>query len=131
LELSTHRFDELDAAAGRVAERFDHPISTVPRMVPHSDHWPFVRWGVPGYMVSSKSETAGRGWGHTEADTLDKLEPRTLREQSILLTELVVEMADGGVEIPHTEAATIADYLKAEDQAIGMKKTGGWPYDFE
>jgi len=131
LELTTHRFDELDAAAKRVSERFDHPIATVPRMIPHSDHWPFVRWGVPGYMVSSKSESAGRGWGHTSADTLDKLESRTLREQAILLTELVVEVADDAVEIPHADAETMADYLKEEDQAIGMKKTGGWPYDFE
>jgi len=131
LELTTHRFDELDAAAERVSERFDHPIATVPRMVPHSDHWPFVRWGVPGYMVSSKSESAGRGWGHTSADTLDKLESRNLREQAILLTDLVVEIADDSVEIPHEAPETMAGYLKEEDQAIGMKKTNGWPYDFE
>jgi len=131
LELATHRFDELENAAQRVSERFDHPVSTVPRMVPHSDHWPFVRWGVPGYMVSSNSEERGRGWGHTSADTLDKLESRTLREQSILLTELVVDVAGADVEIPHEEPATMATYLKEEDQATGMKKTGGWPYDFE
>ena len=131
LELTTHRFDELEAAANRVAERFDHPVSTVPQMVPHSDHWPFVRWGVPGYMVSSTSEERGRGWGHTEADTLDKLESRTLREQSILLTELVVDVAGSAVEIPHETPETMANYLKAEDQATGMKKTNGWPYEFE
>jgi len=131
LELTTHRFDELEAAAGRVAERFDHPIATVPRTVPHSDHWPFVRWGVPGYMVSSKSESAGRGWGHTSADTLDKLEGRTLREQAILLTELVVDVADADVAIAHAEPETMASYLEQEDQAVGMKKTGDWPYEFE
>jgi Zn-dependent M28 family amino/carboxypeptidase len=131
LQLTTHRFDELADAAGRVAERFDHPIDTVPRMVPHSDHWPFVRWGVPGYMVSSSSDDRGRGWGHTSADTLEKLEPRTLREQAILLTELVVDVAGEDVEIPHEEAETMASYLKEEDQAEGMKKTGGWPYEFE
>ncbi|WP_053947608.1 M28 family peptidase [Halolamina sediminis] len=131
LELTTHRFDELAEAAERVSDRFDHPIATVPRMVPHSDHWPFVRWGVPGYMVSSKSDSTGRGWGHTEADTLDKLESRTLREQAILLTELVVEVAEESVEIEHADAETMAGYLKEEDQAIGMKKTNGWPYEFE
>jgi Zn-dependent M28 family amino/carboxypeptidase len=131
LSLTTHRFDELEAAADRVGERFDHPIETVPRMVPHSDHWPFVRWGVPGYMVSSSSDERGRGWGHTSADTLDKLESRTLREQAILLTELVVDVAGDDVTIPHEEPETIAGYLKEEDQATGMKKTGGWPYEFE
>lgn len=128
LQLTTHHFDELDDAASRVADRFDHPISTVPRMVPHSDHWPFVRWGVPGYMVSSESEERGRGWGHTSADTLEKLEARTLREQSILLTELVVELAGGAVEIPHEDPGVVEGYLEDEDLAEGMKKTGDWPY---
>ncbi|MFB6220442.1 MAG: M28 family peptidase [Halolamina sp.] len=131
LELTTHRFDGLETAAERVSERFDHPIETVPRMVPHSDHWPFVRWGVPGYMVSSSSDERGRGWGHTSADTLDKLESRTLREQCILLTELVVDVAGDDVDLPHEDPETIASYLKDEDQAEGMKKTNGWPYDFE
>jgi Zn-dependent M28 family amino/carboxypeptidase len=128
LQLTTHHFPELTDAADRVADRMDHPISTVPRMVPHSDHWPFVQWGVPGYMVSSESQERGRGWGHTSADTLDKLEARTLREQAILLTELVVEVASGDVDIAHEDPAVIAEYLEAEDQATGMKKTGDWPY---
>lgn len=128
LQLTTHRFPELTEAANRVAERMDHPISTVPRMVPHSDHWPFVQWGVPGYMVSSESTERGRGWGHTHADTLDKLEARTLREQAILLTELVVEVADSDVDIAHEKPEVIAGYLEAEDQAEGLKKTGDWPY---
>ncbi len=131
LQLTTHRFDGLAAAAERVSDWHDHPIDTVPRMVPHSDHWPFVRWGVPGYMVSSSSDERGRGWGHTAADTLDKLESRTLREQAILLTELVVDLAGDDVDLPHEEPETIAGYLKEEDQAEGMKKTNGWPYDFE
>ena len=128
LSLTTHHFDELEAAADRVADRFGHPVSTVPRMVPHSDHWPFVRWGVPGYTVSSESQERGRGWGHTAADTLDKLEVRTLREQSILLTELVVDLAGDDVEIPHEDPAVVAEHLENEDQAEGMKKTGDWPY---
>jgi len=30
---------------------------------PHSDHWPFVERGIPGYMVSGETEGRGRGWG--------------------------------------------------------------------
>ena len=128
LELATHGFDGLGAAAEAVSDRFDHPMEIVPRQEPHSDHWPFVKWGVPGYMVSSEAEGRGRGWGHTFADTLDKIEPRTLREQSILLTELVVELADGRREIPRRDPAEIAAALEAGDQAEGMKLIGDWPY---
>jgi Zn-dependent M28 family amino/carboxypeptidase len=126
--LLTHGFSALETAAEQVADGFDHPVETVPKQGPHSDHWPFVRWGVPGYHAMSETGDAGRGWGHTHADTLDKLESRTLREQAILLAELAVTLADNGFEIPHKEPDEIAAALEREDEAEGMKITGEWPY---
>ncbi|WP_225935321.1 M28 family peptidase [Halobaculum magnesiiphilum] len=129
LSLSTHGFDDLAAAADRLADRFDHPISTSEELVPHSDHWPFVIHGVPGYMVAGETEGSGRGWGHTEADTLEKLESRNLREQAILLTALVADLADADTEIARRDPSEIAAALEAEDKATGMKVIGDWPYD--
>lgn len=128
LSLLTHGFDSLAAATEQVGERFDHQIEAVPKQGPHSDHWPFVRWGVPGYHATSETGESGRGWGHTHADTLDKLESRTLREQAILLAELTVTLADEEFEIPHKEPAVIAEALEREGEAEGMKITGDWPY---
>jgi len=128
LKLYTHGFDDLESAAGTVADRFDHPVETTPRLGPHSDHWPYVQWGVPGYHVMSETDSEGRGWGHTRADTLDKLEGRNLREQAVLLTELVVHLASDAVEIERREPGAIADQLEDEDLAEGMQVTGDWPY---
>jgi Zn-dependent M28 family amino/carboxypeptidase len=128
LTLATHGFGELEAAAERVGERLDHPVSTSDELVPHSDHWSFVRHGVPGYMVAAESDTRGRGWGHTHADTLEKLEVRTLREQAILLTELVVDLAAADASVAHRDPEAIAADLEAADLAAGMKATGDWPY---
>lgn len=127
LSLLTHGFESLGMAADEVGERFDHPVETVPKQGPHSDHWPFVRWGVPGYHAGSDTGP-DRGWGHTHADTLDKLESRTLREQAILLAELTVELADDGREISHKDPEEIAAALEDEREAEGMKITGEWPY---
>jgi Zn-dependent M28 family amino/carboxypeptidase len=128
LKFYTHGFDELDDAAGSVADRFDHPVTTSPKLGPHSDHWPYVQWGVPGYHVMSETEGEGRGWGHTRADTLDKLEPRNLREQAVLVAELVVHLASDDVEISHRDPEDIADQLADEDLAESMQITGDWPY---
>ncbi len=128
LDLLTHGFDELGAAAERVGDRFEHPISQTPELGPHSDHWPFTKWGVPGYHAKSKTPGSGRGWGHTAADTLDKVDRRNLTEQAILLTELAVELASDEVEIPHRDPEAIADQLEAEDKAEGMRVIGDWPY---
>ncbi|WP_049924044.1 M28 family peptidase [Halopiger djelfimassiliensis] len=129
LSLTTHGFAELEAAATDVADRYDHPIETVPKLGPHSDHWPFVQHGVPGYHVKSTSDDVGRGWGHTFADTIEKLEPRTLREQAILLTDLVVELARDERTIEHRDSEAIAADLEAQGLAEGLRITGDWPYD--
>ena len=128
LVCTTHGFDELADVAERVADRLDHPIDTPPELGPHSDHWPYVTWGVPGYYVRSDTGSVGRGWGHTYADTLDKLDPRDLREQAILLTELVVELAAEDTTVPHRPPAAIAEQLEAENLAEGMRVIGDWPY---
>lgn len=128
LKFHTHGFDALAEVAESVGERFSHPIKTIPRQNPHSDHWPFVQWGVPGYHVRSGTGEDGRGWGHTAADTLDKLEVRNLREQAILLADLVVSLAREGTDVDHRASEEIAAALDAEDRAEGMKVIGDWPY---
>jgi len=128
LSFYTHGFDELDDAAGTVADRLDHPVTTSPKLGPHSDHWPYVQWGVPGYHVMSETDGEGRGWGHTRADTLDKLEPRNLREQAILIAELVVHLASEDVAVEHRDPEEIAEQLEDEDLAESMQITGDWPY---
>jgi Zn-dependent M28 family amino/carboxypeptidase len=122
----THGFEGLDDALAAVGRRFDHPVSVVPTQHPHSDHWPFVARGVPAVLAQSETGERGRGWGHTAADTLDKLEVRTLRETAILLTELVVDLT--GRELAHRDPAAVAADIEAEGLARGMKVTGDWPF---
>jgi Zn-dependent M28 family amino/carboxypeptidase len=127
LRAETHGFDDLADVARVVADRTGHPVEAVPEQMPHSDHWPFVARGVPGYMVSGQSDERGRGWGHTRADTIDKLERRDLRESAILLTELVVELT--GREIGRRDPRAIAADLESEGHAEGMRLTGDWPFE--
>ena len=128
LKFYAHGFDALADAAHEVADRFGHPVSVTPKLGPHSDHWEYVKYGVPGYHVASETGGSGRGWGHTFADTLDKLEVRDFREQAILLTALAVHLASDGFTVAHASEADIAAALEDEDLAEGMKVNGDWPY---
>ena len=131
LQFFTHTFDELEAAVKRVADRFDHPVRIIDGEGWRGDQWPLVRWGVPGYFVSGHRDTEGRGWGHTYADTLDKLESRNLREQAILLTDLAVDLARGDVDVEHRSPEEVAASFEREGRAEGIKLVGDWPYEFE
>jgi Zn-dependent M28 family amino/carboxypeptidase len=128
LKFYAHGFDALADAARDLGADFGHPVSVTPKLGPHSDHWEYVQRGVPGYHVASETGGAGRGWGHTYADTLEKLEVRSFREQAVLLTDLAVRLADDGFAVAHASEADIAAALEDEDLAEGMKITGDWPY---
>jgi len=63
----------------------------------HSDHFPFALRGIPNGTLNSKDSTAGmigRGWGHTEADTLDKISLRGLQMSAILVARLAARISE-------------------------------------
>ena len=52
--------------------KYAYPVNH--RFQSHSDHFPYALRGIPSATLSSpddKSALVGRGWGHTEADTVD------------------------------------------------------------
>jgi hypothetical protein len=62
----------------------------------HSDHFPFAVRGIPNGTLNSLDATAGmvgRGYGHTEADTFDKIHPRGLQMSAALVARLAIAMA--------------------------------------
>jgi Zn-dependent M28 family amino/carboxypeptidase len=59
-----------------------------------SDHFPFFMAGVPtGGMQSADLSLAGRGYGHTQYDTADKVDMKCLREAATLAARLVLRFA--------------------------------------
>jgi aminopeptidase YwaD len=118
LKVSTHGFDELGAVFDDVTEDLETPIDVDEDIVPHSDHWPFVKQGVPGLMAHSVSESEGRGWGHTHADTLDKLDSRNFRELAVLIAAGVLELAQDDRSVEPVSPETIEERAEEEGYDI-------------
>ena len=124
----THGFEGLAEAFGAAADRFDAPLSVTDDVVPHADSWAFVERGVPAVTVGSTREGKGRGWGHTHADTLDKLDPRDLRALAVIYAESALELADPGREFPRREPGEIRDALT--DGYVRELEVGGrWHFE--
>jgi aminopeptidase YwaD len=128
LRVGTNEFDALEDLFESVAEEFDAPLSTGDTISPHGDQWAFVQEGVPATMTGTTSEQSGRGWGHTHADTLDKLDSRDLRDIATLVTEAVYRAAQDDFSVDHRSREDTRDAID-EGYVQELKMGGRWPYD--
>ncbi|EJN58214.1 M28 family peptidase [Halogranum rubrum] len=124
----THTSEATGDVARAVADHTDQPIRVVSEPHPFSDQWPFVREGVPALQLHSDSGERGRGWGHTSADTRDKVDRRNLREHAMLTALLVQELATR--EIPRLDRSHVAEAFREADFERGMRAAGLWPTDW-
>lgn len=76
------------------ATKYDVPVSH--NFNSHSDHFPYALRGIPTATLSSPDNTSsliGRGWGHTEADTVDKATVRGLQMAAMVTARLLLAVA--------------------------------------
>ena len=128
LRVLTHASEALGDLTERVADEVGRPIHVDGDPHPYSDHWPFLREGVPSVQLHSQPPDGGRrgrGWGHTEADTLDKVDSRNLRSHAIL-TALLIE-ALSRTDPPRIDEVDLRAALLEEDLEAGMKAADVWP----
>lgn len=126
LRAHSHGSETMAEVVDRVADESNQPIAVREQVHPFSDHWPFLQRGVPVLQLHSESGERGRGWGHTHADTRDKVDDRNLREHAMLTALLVQELARTD-EIPRQSAESVAGNLRSGDYEEGMKAAGIWP----
>jgi aminopeptidase YwaD len=127
LRVGTNGFGALEDLFQSVGADFDAPISTGSTISPHGDQWAFVQEGVPATMTGTTSTQSGRGWGHTHADTLDKLDSRDLRDIATLVTEAVYRAASDEFEVDHRTREETRDAID-EGYVQELKMGGRWPY---
>ena len=128
LKAYTHASEPLANLTRSTLERFGQPLVEESDPHPYSDHWPFLREGVPSVQLHSESPSGGergRGWGHTEADTLDKVDPRDVREHAMMTALLVRELTKEVV--PRMVPTELRETLRERDYEPGMRAAEVWP----
>ena len=129
LRAVTHGSEALRETVEGVADEVPDPVAIGEQPHPYSDHWPFLRRGVPALQLhSSRPNEDGiwkRGWTHTRADTLDKADPRSVRTHAVLAALLVERVAAGSFE--DIDPAELRRQLREAGAEPGMRAAGVWP----
>jgi Zn-dependent M28 family amino/carboxypeptidase len=133
LRALVHASEDVGGVVERVDGAIDHGIDVSDRPGPYSDHWHFLRQGVPALQLHSQNPDAegawDRGWGHTRADTRDKADSRTIREHAMLAALLIRELA--GSDVSRLDPETLRGRLEDDGARAGMEVAGIWPDDWD
>lgn len=125
LVANTQSSEALGDVVASVEETAEQSIGVEPAVSPYSDHWPFLEQGVPTVHLSSETEGRGRGWGHTRADTRDKVDQEALTDHARLTALMVRELTT--TDPPRISDEELCTALHEEDLEPGMRATGIWP----
>ncbi|THE63165.1 M28 family peptidase [Salinadaptatus halalkaliphilus] len=114
----SYGYDVMTDIIRDVTDDLGVPLEVRDQISPHSDAWPFAEVGIPAVTAGSVTDDSGRGWGHTHADTLDKIDPRDMRELAIIYANVALELATNARHVPHVSRQEyreqVGDHIERE-----------------
>ncbi len=124
-------FEPLGVVIRKIMGQIHEPLQLGPQVITASDNMPFVLAGVPALNPFRRSLTisAGRGYGHTKADTLDKVEERDLRESVMVMAQVLLRLASlEGPIAPHLTPQETAEMLRRQQLEETLRIRNIWPF---
>jgi len=122
---------ELTPVLRRLGHAMGADFTVNEALVPFSDQFPFTLEGVPSAFIATGG-SGPRGWGHTAADTLDKVDVRAIRNAAAAVARLAVRVANDPVWPGRRRSP---DETRAALQAQGvepqLRLLGAWPFGDE
>jgi Zn-dependent M28 family amino/carboxypeptidase len=93
-----------------------------------SDHWPFYTRGVPAaHFRDVPADPIDLWYSHTTADTVDKVAPKGLKDAALILSLVLMRLADADeIPIPHTPVEEIDKILEENGIAENLRIARSW-----
>jgi len=116
-DIVLNEWPELASLFERWSEEMALDFAVGQSVMAYSDHFPFFMTGVPtGEMESADLSLAGRGYGHTQYDTVDKVDIIDLREASTLAARLALRLAsESSWPVAQRSEETVLELLDSPD----------------
>ncbi|MEM7028811.1 MAG: M28 family peptidase [Chloroflexota bacterium] len=128
---STTGFAELVPLLKSFSHEMDHPLIINDRIGTATDAFPFFMAGVPALNLIAKprNPTMGRGYGHTAADTLDKVNPLDLKATAAILARTLLKLADYDYPLAqHRSPEQLKQTLIQHNLEKPLKAQDKWPF---
>ena len=117
-----------------IAEEMGYPMNVGSSLSTASDHWPFYVQRVPAVSYASAPDpliapivaAQGRGFGHTSADTVDKVDHRGLKEAAMVLAQFVMRLANIDEISSRMSLKEIVEYLEQRGVAEELRIQKKW-----
>jgi Zn-dependent M28 family amino/carboxypeptidase len=129
--LTLQGLPELQPLFAGFARAMAYPLALRDWIGTASDHFPYFMRGVPvASIFAHRPPGLGRGFGHTRADTLDKVKEVELRESAMVAARLVLHLADHEGAIGHKRSRDdIRQILCDHDLEEPLRAQGKWPFE--
>lgn len=115
----------------QIEKQFPFEISITNNIVVASDNYPFFTKGIPCVAIYSQNPlpSMGRGYGHTSADTFDKISKLDAKVSVIFVMSLLRIIADSP-ELPgRVKKNKIKSILQDANLEKHLKLLEKWPFD--
>jgi aminopeptidase YwaD len=130
-ELVLNGFEELRPLLQGFAAGMRYQLGLKQRVVTASDNFPFVMQGIPAINLVRRGvdPRLGRGYGHTAADTFDKVSEVALRESAMVAARLLLRAAShrGPLARRRTQDE-MRDILIGQGLEEPLKAQDKWPF---
>jgi hypothetical protein len=108
-----------------------YPVALRDRVVTASDNFPFFMQGIPALMMLARAENPllGRGFGHTAADTLDKVAQVDLKAATMTITRMLARLANHAGSLGARKSQEdIKKILIEQDLERPLRAQDKWPF---
>lgn len=127
----TGGFRDTEAVLRGYAEGFGYPLRLRDRVQTASDNFPFFMAGIPAICMTARAENPalGRGFGHTAADTLDKVSEVEVKAAVMTIARMLARLAEheGSLGARRTPEQ-IRQILVEQNLEAALRAEGKWPW---
>jgi len=108
-----------------------YPLNVKRSIQVYSDNFPFLVHGIPTLDLDEIRSplVSGRGFGHTKADTVDKMDPINLKESIMVVSSFLIRASAEENQIGrHRSREEIVQILKNANLEETLKIQRQWPF---